>query len=401
MAKSIQALVNKDMLKWARIHAGYNTLKEVSTISKIAEEKLLAWENGEKLPSLRQAEKLAKIYHCSYSTFSLKEYPDVSPLAKEYRRLPGVKPGKESPELRFALRDMIYRRRIALNLTEELGDAPKGFTISASLSENPEVLASRIRNLLGITLEQQFKWKNNSEAWKDWRKAIESLEILVLLFNGVDQEEIRGVSLFHTVLPVIGINNHEKNASRQFTLIHEFVHLLLKNGAVEKPAFNEERSESEWNDVEKFAEQVTGAVLVPQETLLQEQMLVNRTPTYLWSIPEIRRLANKYKVTPLAFATRLLMLNLLSPSSYRHWKNNWNEYLIQNPIKDKGFATPAQKTLNRNGNILTSLVIGALTTERITPVDASHYLKTTYSHVEELRLYFAFGKPLTYHSSGE
>ncbi|NWF89927.1 MAG: ImmA/IrrE family metallo-endopeptidase [Ignavibacteriaceae bacterium] len=401
MAKSIPALVNKEMLKWARIHAGYDTVKEVSSKTKFPEKNLSSWENGEKIPSVRQAEKLAKFYHCSFSIFSLKERPTVTPLAKEYRRLPGVKPGKESPELRFALRDMIYRRRIAINLTEELGDTPKEFSISASLSENPEALASRIRKLLGITFEQQFKWKNNSDAWKDWRKAIESLEILVLLFNDVEQEEIRGVSLFHPVLPVIGINNHEKSAARQFTLIHEFVHLLLKNGAAEKVAFDEERSESEWNDVEKFAEQVTGAVLIPQDALRQEPLLLNRAPSYLWPIPELRRLANKYKVTPLAFATRLLMLNLMSPSSYRQWKSNWNEYLIQNPIKDKGFATPAQKTLNRNGNILTSLVIGALTSERITPVDASHYLKTNYPHVEELRLYFAFGKPLTIHSSGE
>lgn len=401
MAKSIPALVNKEMLKWARIHAGYDTVKEVSSKTKYPEKNISSWENGEKTPTLRQAEKLAKCYNCSYSIFSLREPPVVTPLAKEYRRLPGVKPGKETPQLRFALRDMIYRRRIAINLTEELGDTLKEFTISASLSENPEALAGRIRKLLGITFEQQFKWKNNSEAWKDWRKAIESLEILVLLFNDVHQEEIRGVSLFHPVLPVIGINNHEKNASRQFTLIHEFVHLLLKNGSVEKVAFDEERSESEWNDVEKFVEQVTGAVLIPQEPLHQEQLLVNRPPSYLWSIPDIKRLASRYKVTPLAFATRLLMLNLMSPSSYRHWKNDWNDYLIQNPIKDKGFATPAQKTLNRNGNILTSLVIGALTNERITPVDASHYLKTNYPHVEELRLYFAFGKPLTFQSSGE
>jgi Zn-dependent peptidase ImmA (M78 family) len=395
MAKSIPALVNKEMLKWARVHAGYNTIKEASAKTKFLEKNLTAWENGEKNPSLRQTEKLAKIYHCSFSIFSLKQPPAVTPLAKEYRRLPGVKPGSESPELRFALRDMIYRRRIALNLMDELGDSPEAFSLSAKLTENPEEFAGRIRKLLGITEEKQFRWKNNSEAWKDWRNAIETVGVLVLLFSEVENEEIRGVSLFHPNLPVIGINSHEISSSRPFTLLHEFVHILLAKGKEEKPASEENRSEPEWNEIERFSEQVTGAVLIPKDTVKKEQLLLNHSVSSEWSIKEIQRLANKYKVTPLAFTTRLLVLNLMSPLSYHRWKDNWNEYLTQNPPKDKGgFATPAQKALNRNGNILTSLVIDALSFERITPVDASQYLKLNYPHVEELRMFFAFGRPL-------
>lgn len=399
MAKSIPALVNKEMLLWARVHAGYNTIKEAAAKTKITEKNLTLWENGEKSPSLRQAEKLAKYYHCSFSIFSLKEPPVVTPLAKEYRRLPGVKPGSESPELRFALRDMIYRRRIALNLMEELGDSPKEFSLSARLTENPEELAVRIRKLLGITEEKQFSWKNNSEAWKDWRNAIETVGVLVLLFNDVENEEVRGVSLFHPTLPVIGINSHEKSSSRPFTLLHEFVHILLGNGSEEKPAIDENRSEPEWNEIERFAEQVTGAILTPKDIIKKEQLFLNRSTSSEWSIKEIQRLANKYKITPLALATRLLVLNLISPLSYRKWKDNWKEYLTQNPPKDKGgFATPAQKALNRNGNMLTSLVIDALSFERITPVDASQYLKLNYPHMEELRMFYAFGRPLSLHS---
>lgn len=398
MAVSIPALINPKLLEWAREQAGY-TIEEVAKILKRPLEQLRAWENGDKQPSVRQAEKLAKKYHCSYSIFSLQEPPKVIPLATEYRRLQGIKPGEESPGLRFALRGMIYRRRIALNLMEELGDSPKEFSLSAKLKENSEDLAIRICKLLNISVEKQFSWKNNSEAWKEWRSAIEATGVLVLLFSNVEHEEVRGVSLFHPSLPVIGINNHEIPSSRPFTLLHEFVHILLKNGMEEKPALEEKRSELEWIEVERFAEKVVGAILIPQNALQNEQSIQIRRPSDEWSIKDIQRLANKYKVTPLAFATRLLFLSFMSPLSYRRWKDNWNEYLTKNPPKDKGgFGTPAQKALNRNGNTLTSLVIDALTLERITPVDASQYLKLNYPYVEELRMFYALGRPLSSHS---
>jgi hypothetical protein len=53
--------------------------------------------------------------------FFMPRPPQLAPLAMEYRRLPGVEPGHESPELRLALRQMLARRENALNLMEELG----------------------------------------------------------------------------------------------------------------------------------------------------------------------------------------------------------------------------------------------------------------------------------------
>ncbi len=398
MAVSIPALVNHKMLVWAREHAGYK-LETAGEKLKLPPEKLRAWEEGKKQPSVRQAENLAKKYHCSFSLFSLQEPPQVTPLATEYRRLPGVKVGEETPELRFALRDIIYRRKVALNLIEELGEPQKDFSLSAKLRENPEDLASRIRKILNVSLDTQFGWKSESQSWKGWRSAIEEIGILVLLFTDVELEEIRGVSVFHQKLPVIGINNKERS-SRTFTLLHEFVHILLKQGLDEQPAMEEKRSVKEWNEVERFAENVAGAMLMPVNALRTEQLIQSRRPSDSWTIQEIQRFAKKYKVTPLAFATRLLVLGLMSPISYRDWKDQWNEFLDEHPQKNGGgFATHAEKALNRNGNTFTTLVIEALALERITPVDASRYLKVGYPHIEDLRMFFAYGRPLTFSSS--
>jgi Zn-dependent peptidase ImmA (M78 family) len=397
MAKSIPALVNPRLLAWAREQAGFS-VEEASLKVKRDVEELRAWEQGEELPTLRQAEKLAKVYHCSYSIFTLQQPPRTEPLASEYRRLPGVKPGEESPELRVALRDMLYHRRVALNLLEELGETQKAISLNVRLSEDTEVVGARIRKALNVSLDTQFEWRNDSEAWKGWRSAIEAKNVLVLLFADVDPEEVRGVSLFHPTLPIVGINNHEIRASRPFTLLHEFVHILLSEGAEEKPALEENRPEQEWTEVERYAESVAGAVLMPTRAISGESLVRGRRPSDDWSVSEIQKLARRYKVTPLAFATRLLVLGRISPLVYGRWKNSCKKFLNDYPPKEGGgIATPAERALNRNGVAFTTLVLEALTLERITAVDAARYLNLNYPHIEDLRLHFALGRPLHQH----
>ncbi len=400
MSKSIPAIVTPHLLKWAREEAGFSVEEVADKLKRMVDE-IRSWEsNKETPPTLRQAEKLAKLYRTSYSIFTLPEPPRTIPLATEYRRLPKVVPGEESSELRFALRDLLFRRRVAMELMEEIGNVPERFSHTAKLSEIPEELSRRIRQLLGISVEIQQKWGNDSVAWKAWRSAIEALGVLVFVFSDVDQEEVRGVSLFHSQLPVIGVNSKEIPSSRPFTLMHEFIHILFANGEEEKVAQDEKRSESEWKKLERFAERVAGGVLMPLESLLAEEEIKTRTVSSSWSIADIQRLARRYKVTPKAIATRLLSIGKMNPTAYRHWHNDWNEFIASHPHKSGGIATPAEKALNRNGATYSTLVIDALNMERITPVEASRYLNLHYPHIEELRLHFSFGRPLpTYRKS--
>jgi Zn-dependent peptidase ImmA (M78 family) len=394
LPKSIPAILNPPLLSWAREQAGHSVNEAASRAKRDAGE-LQAWEQGRARPTLRQAENLARIYHSSYSVFTLQQPPKTVPLESEYRRLPGVKPGGESPELRVALRDMLYRRRIALNLFEELGQIGETFALSAHLNQDPEALAGQLRSALNVSLETQFGWRDESQAWREWRSAVEAKGVLVLLFAKVEPEEVRGVSLFHATLPVIGVNNHEVRSSRPFTLLHEFVHILLARADEEKPAIDEVRPEREWNNVERFAERVVGAILMPSNAISEEPLVQKHRPHEDWSVSDIQKLARRYKATPLAFATRLLVLDRMNPTTYRRWKDSWTKFLQEHPPKDGGgIATPAEKALNRNGTAFTTLVLEALTLERITPVDASRYLNLGYPHIEDLRLHFAFGRPL-------
>jgi Zn-dependent peptidase ImmA (M78 family) len=62
-----------------------------------------------------------------------------------------------------------------------------------------------------------------------WVSALEEAGVLVLASAGgrVKVNEMRGFSLYYDQLPVIMVNGADSPRGRLFSLLHEFVHLLL------------------------------------------------------------------------------------------------------------------------------------------------------------------------------
>ena len=203
-------------------------------------------------------------------------------------------------------------------------------------------------------------------------------------FPKVGLDQARGVSLFDFPLPVIGINSKETSpAARCFTLLHELTHIVLALGKEERAALNETRENSAWMEVERFAEEAASAALVPEGVLSIFLRKMN-VPPDAWDINLMRSLAGKFRVTPLAIATRLRASGQLSWDGYNRWKEAWNKYLSTLP-KRKGFASPVDKTLGRSGRPFVQLVLEALDANRITSVDACRYLDLKFDHFENLR----------------
>ena len=383
MRTSTPALVNPTVLTWARQESGYPP-EPVARRLNVKLERLLAWERGEKKPTVRQAQDLAKLYHRPFGVFFLPQPPALPPLAAEYRRLPGVQPGVESPEFRLALRVMSQRREVALELSEELGVRVVDFGFTAHLSESTAAVGARLREALGITADEQLGWTSDWQAWRRWREAIETVGVLVFQFPKVSFAQARGVSLFKFPLPAIGINSKESSpGARSFTLLHELTHLALAAGNEERAALRETRDDAGWLEVERFAEEAASAALIPSEILSAFLQKMNVSPDG-WDLALMRSLASKFNTTPLAMATRLRAVGTLSWNGYNRWKTEWNRYLDSLP-KRKGFALPVDKTLGRSGRPFAQLVLEALDMNRITAVQASRYLDLRFDHFDKLR----------------
>jgi len=384
MAVSTPALVNPPLLAWAREESGYAPELAAKRLH-VPSERLRSWERGEAKPTMRQALALAKLYQRPLGVFFLPQTPTLPPLAAEYRRLLGVQPGVESPELRLAIRVLSTRRELAIQLSGELDVPVVEFATAIHLAESPAHAGQRLREALGVAIQEQLDWRDEWQAWRQWRQAVENVGVLVGQFPKVSLTQVRGVSLLHWPLPAIGINSKETSpGARSFTLIHELAHIALAWGNEEQVALREGRDETAWQQVERFGEEVASAVLIPEETLSSflQRMAVPRDG---WDIPLVRRLASTFRVTPLAMATRLRAAGALSWEGYRRWKDDWDRHVASIKPRTGGFASPVDKALSRGGRPFAQLVVQALDANRITSVEASHYLDLRFDHVDKLR----------------
>lgn len=381
--------VNPLLLTWARAESGY-ALDRVAKRLNVKEERVAEWEAGERQPTLKQVENLARFLHRPLSVFFMPRPPQLPPLATEYRRLPDVEPGQESPELRLALRQMLTRRENALNLMGELGESIPQFSLRAHLRESPAEVGQRLRRATGVEVATQLSWSNEYEAWRKWRAAVEQLGVLVFQFPKVSLSEVRGLALLRTPMPVAAVNAKEIPEARAFTLCHEVVHLMLAASNEEEPAARERRRGNEWLDVERFAEVAASHALAPEETLrgVIGQLGLQRAE---WSIENVRRVAKKFRLTPLATATRLRESGFMTWAQYNQWREQWQAYVATLPPRKGGFATPMEKAVNRTGRPFAQLVLEALSANRITSVDASRYLDLKFEHFDKLRAHLTTG----------
>ncbi len=375
--------LNPSVLLWAREESGF-PLERVAHRLSVKVNRVASWEQGGLMPTMRQTQELARFYHRPLSLFFLPAPPQLPPLAAEYRRLPGVVAGKESPALRLAVRQMSNRREYTINLMGELSEAVPEFKLKAKLNEEPSLIAERLRKALNVDLETQTAWRDEWQAWRGWREAVEKLGVLVFQFLKVNLGEVRGMSLLKFPMPVVGINSKEKVAgSKSYTVIHEVIHLMLAAGHEEETAIKETRSEKEWEGVERFAENVASHVLVPEPALQDAAGPKHRNAS--WDIESVRRLAKQFRISPLAMATRLRASGYMSWTEYQSWKERWNSYLKTLKPRSGGFATPAEKAINRTGRPFVQIVLEALDANRLTSVEAARYLDLKFQHFDELR----------------
>jgi Zn-dependent peptidase ImmA (M78 family) len=272
---------------------------------------------------------------------------------------------------------------------EELGEEITEFRLSARLSHSQVDVGNRVRATAGITIEQQEGWSDAWQAWREWRSALENLRVHVFMFPKVTLQEVRGISLLRTPMPVVAVNTKEFAEARAYTALHEVVHLMLAAAQEETTALEDTHTTEQWKAVERFAEIGASHALLPEallESAVREAGRVGHK-----DLESVRRLAWRFKMTPLATATRLRESGYMTWAEYRAWRGKWDDHVARLPTKQGGFATPVGKTLGRGGRLFARLVVEALDTNRITSVDASRYLDLKFEHFGKLRERLAAG----------
>lgn len=378
MLVSDPPIPNPKLIAWAREDAGYD-IERIAKRLQVSPDKARGWEEGGKPPTVRQMMNLAAYLRRPLSLFYQAEPPKVRPLAAEYRRLPGVAAGNESPEFRKAIREMLARRETTLDLMDELGYELPAFGLRAQVNEDPKLVGARLRERIGITSAQQVAWRDKWQAWREWRSAIEETGVLVYMFPGVPVEEARGVAIIRSPLPIAAVNTKEGAESRPFTALHEVVHLMLANASEERAASEETRSVEEFERLERFAEIAASYALVAEDAFAEA--VDDSVPT---DVPGVRELAARFKMSPLAASTRLRESGYWDWPQYNAWRSSWTQFVSGLP-KSSSFATPVDKSIGRGGRLFSQLVLEAYDNHRITTADAARCLNLRTTDFDNLR----------------
>jgi Zn-dependent peptidase ImmA (M78 family) len=190
------------------------------------------------------------------------------------------------------------RQDAAAELYESLDEQTPWASVGVEYVDEPEALAARVREVLGIDLDQQKEWRDWSgyQPLRAWVDAIEGLGVLVMQDGSLPVDDLRGFASSHSAVPAIVINTNDDPRARAFTAVHELGHLLRLAAGRSTGA-----------TTEQWCNDFASAVLMPREPFASD-LRAAQGPDLLQTVDS---LALSYGVSPFATAVRAARLRLV------------------------------------------------------------------------------------------
>jgi Zn-dependent peptidase ImmA (M78 family) len=375
----VEAIAEPTLLVWARTNAGYS-VEDAAKRLPVKAERLAAWEEGLARPTVKQLRRLGTIYGRPLAVFYLPEPPPgpAHPV-RDHRRIWGEVPEGISPVLHKELDIAADRRQLALELLSLQGEQPPNFRLKAELSENPNAVAARFRRTLGISLDQQYGWRELYDGFNAWRDAIEEVGALVLQMTDVKVVEARGFSLAERPLPAVVANIKDSPRARSFTLLHELTHVALRESGV--------CTLDDAERIEVFCNHVAGAVLVPADALRAQPIVADHGPDMEWDNREIEALVRRFSVSREVVLRRLLILGRTDQAFYQRKREEYQEeyrQIEERRKQEEPQPRPIPRDLiavARTGQYLSVLVLSSYQRGRITASDVADYFGIRIKHL--------------------
>ena len=230
---STHVAVTQSVLAWAlqRADRSYEeTVKKFPTFGD--------WLSGDCLPSLRELEKFASFTHVSLGALIMPEPPDETLPIADMRTRESMVIERPSGNLLDTIDRYQQFQDWYHDYAREQGAEKLSFLGSASVQDSPRVIARRVRSLLQL----DHVSATGTQQWRhDIVAALEGVGVLVMRSGVVgasntrklSTREFRGFSLYDDIAPLIFVNVADEPFSAQnFTLLHEFAHLLLGHSAL-------------------------------------------------------------------------------------------------------------------------------------------------------------------------
>lgn len=386
-----KANIKPKILVWARKEAGLE-LEEAARKAAVNVDRLQEWERGDDQPSIPQLRKLADAYKRPITVFYLQDVPERFRVMHDFRRLPGEVAGEYSMDLRLQLRLIEQRRELALELLQEVGEAPIKFKPQITMDENPAHVGQMIRKWLGVTLAEQQQWHDPRVGFNVWRARMEAIGVLVFQFTNVDVKEARGLSIADDYLPVAAVNKKDAFNGRIFSLLHEFTHLLLRKSSLCDMDDEAERSRED-KQVEVFCNRVAAEALVPSGDFLADDIVASYgVAPQTWADDDLQEVAKRFCVSREVVTRSLLTYGRVTEQFYRQKRAQFVDEYREGAERQR--ASQSLKTFRRNrpqevlseyGKPFVNLVFDSYHQRRITLNDVSAYFDLALKNIPKIQ----------------
>lgn len=305
----IRVDVAGDVLQWAVQRAGWDQ----ETVARRAP-RLDDWITGARRPTLKQVEKFANDTHTPFGALFLPEPPVEAVPIPDLRTLGNQAVSRPSADLLETVYLCQNRQAWYRDFAQESGMPPLDFVGSATTETPPTAVASHIRELLGLELDDRSTFANWQDALRRLIDHIEDIGVLVMVSGIVggnthrtlNPAEFRGFALADPVAPLIFVNGADTKAAQAFTMIHELAHIWLGESALSDAAMNVRDGKAP----ELWCNAVAAEVLVPLASLRADF----RGEV---TVEELERLASRYRVSTLVVLSRIQEAGLLGWQDYR------------------------------------------------------------------------------------
>jgi Zn-dependent peptidase ImmA (M78 family) len=346
--------INKDILRQSREQIGLSLSIVAKKVAKIS-----AIEKGEQKPTFKQLDTLAEFYKVPRWVFISDQLPEKYQFDKAipaFRQLTDSNADVFSDHKVRSLTARVDRfRKMIIELLEDMGEIVPVFN-PPKISKNaaPDHASKQVRDWLNLS--------HDSLAFAGLKEMLEGKGIFVFMtskykgWSHIDKLLFRGMTIYHSRLPIIIINDSDAKKAQSFTLFHELGHLLRKESTIDG-----------WDDyhntVEPWCDELAGNVLMPVEQILSAVDNIE-------DLDAVKDIAKRFQVSPYACLVRLRQMQIIDQNTYEDFEAKLKEEYrkLQKKLKESDGGPSRNRPreiLNQYGRIYTTAIFQAYHNQEI------------------------------------
>ena len=386
----VYAAINKITLRFIR-ESTKVSFEYIKKKFKFDQQRILEWEDTStsSLPTINQAKALAKCFRIPFAGLYMNS-KDI-----KFEHIPNLinmrtihsSNQQDDSVLNLAVIDLLNARDLLISTKAELNEKPINYTPSFYSSTNVSDWADKIRNHFNIKLSEQYKSSSTRQFYLYLKNKIEQHSIFVHCFTGVNLNVARGLAIYDSKMPMIGINDDDRYPAKSFTIIHELVHIIKQTSAVCNDFYNSFLALQD----EVFCNAVAGEVLVTVKAL---EIILKHTRPITFTINEIDTLANKFSVSKEVIIRRLLDLDYIDKIQYDTFASEFKvQYEKEKEAEKERHAAgepssfrknPSREAFDKASLTLCKTLFRGMGEGLLDKQDVSRYLNIGQKHVDKL-----------------